>query len=187
MATRPIPAVVSGTTYRRETPLGTIRVVVNTVDGEPFEIFLILGRAGSEVQSFAEALGRTISVALRFPGPIPASVRLATLADQLTGIGGAHQVGFGPQRVLSVVDAVGQILRAIETAVPNEVGATPEPEPTAVPVPVPAVPTPVPLATSPAPTSLASPTRDLCPECAGPGLVFSEGCQHCEACGYSRC
>ena len=50
MATRPIPSMVSGATYRRETPLGTIRVVVNAVDGEPFEIFLILGRAGSEVQ-----------------------------------------------------------------------------------------------------------------------------------------
>ena len=186
MATRPIPAVVSGTTYRRETPLGTIRVVVNTVDGEPFEIFLILGRAGSEVQSFAEALGRTISVALRFPGPIPASARLATLADQLTGIGGAHQVGFGPRRVLSVVDAVGQILRTIETA-PDDARPDPAPDPPAVPVPASAVPTPVPRATSPAPTSLASPTRDLCPECSGPGLVFSEGCQHCEACGYSRC
>ena len=185
MATRPIPAIVSGTTYRRETPLGTIRVVVNSVDGEPFEIFLILGRAGSEVQSFAEALGRTISVALRFPGPIPASVRLASLADQLIGIGGAHQVGFGPQRVLSVVDAVGQILQAIEKPPSDGVDTNPEPEPPTAQV----VPLPVPVAASTptSPSSSASPTRDLCPECSGPGLVFSEGCQHCEACGYSRC
>ena len=179
MATRPIPAVVSGTTYRRETPLGTIRVVVNTVDGEPSEIFLILGRAGSEVQSFAEALGRTLSVALRFPGPLPASARLATLADQLTGIGGAHQVGFGPQRVLSVVDAVGQILRAIER--PSE---APDPDAAPESVATPAISRVAP----PDPLSIpASPVRDLCPECAGPGLVFAEGCQHCESCGYSRC
>ena len=180
MATRPIPAVVSGTTYRRETPLGTIRVVVNTVDGEPFEIFLILGRAGSEVQSFAEALGRTLSVALRFPGPVPASARLATLADQLTGIGGAHQVGFGPQRVLSVVDAVGQILRTLPH---NDPVADPaDPSGATVPLPI-AVPASVP---APSPMTLPG-VRDLCPECAGPGLVFAEGCQHCEVCGFSRC
>lgn len=171
MATRPIPAAVSGTTYRRQTPLGTIRVVINTADGEPFEIFLFMGRAGSEVQSFAEALGRTISVALRLPGPLPAHDRLATLADQLVGIGGAHQVGFGPQRVLSVVDAVGQILR--DHAEPD-VEETP-----AELAPVVALPAASPV--------LAASHRDLCPQCSGPGLVFSEGCQHCELCGYSRC
>ena len=180
MATRPIPSVVSGTTYRRETPLGTIRVVVNQVDGEPFEVFLFLGRAGSEVQSFAEALGRTLSVALRFPGPIPASARLATMADQFIGIGGAHQVGFGPQRVLSVVDAVGQILRSIEAA-------SPEAETASEPEPMPVMALAGREAAPPLPPPSASPPRDLCPECSGPGLVFSEGCQHCEACGYSRC
>ena len=182
MATRPIPSMVSGATYRRETPLGTIRVVVNAVDGEPFEIFLILGRAGSEVQSFAEALGRTISVALRFPGPVPASARLAALADQLIGIGGAHQVGFGPQRVLSVVDAVGQVLRDLDRDAPDSHES--DPGPVAPPLPV-----VVPATASPSPSATLSPSqvRDLCPECDGPGLVFSEGCQHCELCGYSRC
>lgn len=185
MATRPIPAIVSGTTYRRHTPLGTIRVVVNTVDDEPFEIFLILGRAGSEVQSFAEALGRTISVALRFPGPVPASARLAALADQLIGIGGAHQVGFGPQRVLSVVDAVGQVLREFDRDAP-----APQAESDPVPVaPPPPAAVPATASPSPSPSATLSPSavRDLCPDCDGPGLVFSEGCQHCDLCGYSRC
>ena len=107
----PVPSVVDGTTFRRETPAGTVRVTVTSQDGRPFEVFIFLGRAGSETQSFCEALGRMLSAFLRVESPVPPPDRLKLAADQLTGIGGANQVGFGPNRVLSVVDAIGQILR----------------------------------------------------------------------------
>lgn len=112
----PVPSVVDGTTFRRETPAGTVRVTINAQDGRPFEVFIFLGRAGSETQSFCEGLGRMVSAFLRVESPVPAAERLALAADQLTGIGGANQVGFGPNRVLSVVDAIGQILRAYPKA-----------------------------------------------------------------------
>lgn len=57
-----------------------------------------------------EALGRIISLHLRTPGPVPATHSLAHIADQLRGTGGANQMGFEPPRVLSVVDAIGQVL-----------------------------------------------------------------------------
>ncbi|MGC8488312.1 MAG: hypothetical protein ACP5QO_08875 [Clostridia bacterium] len=47
-------------------------------------------------------------------------MRLALAAEQLTGIGGATLMGFGPKRVLSVVDAIGRILRAYPTAMQEE-------------------------------------------------------------------
>ncbi len=116
----PVPSVVDGTTFRRETPAGTVRVTVTSQDGRPFEVFIFLGRAGSETQSFCEALGRMLSAFLRVESPVPPPDRLKLAAEQLTGIGGANQMGFGPERVLSVVDAIGQILQGYPAAAMEE-------------------------------------------------------------------
>lgn len=112
----PVPPVIDGTTLRRETPAGTLRVTINAVGDRPFEVFVLLSRAGSEAQSFAEGLGRVISVLLRIDSSLSARDRLALVADQLQGIGGANQIGLGPQRTLSVVDALGHVLADFTTA-----------------------------------------------------------------------
>ncbi|MGC8487519.1 MAG: adenosylcobalamin-dependent ribonucleoside-diphosphate reductase, partial [Clostridia bacterium] len=169
----PVPNQVVGRTYRRETPAGTARVVINEVDNDPFEVFMLLGRAGSEVQSFMEALGRIISLFLRSSGDLSPRRRLQLVADQLKGIGGANQMGFGPDRVLSVVDAIGLILdRHLNPDRLNgnggEVSVSREPSPSAK---------------APA----AQPKLDLCPQCDAPTLVYEEGCAHCQNCGYSKC
>jgi len=177
LAILPVPSTITGTTYRKETPAGTARVVINTADGSPFEVFLLLGRAGSEVQSFMEALGRIISLHLRTPGPVPATQRLAHIADQLRGIGGANQMGFGPQRVLSVVDAIGQVLQhaqSTESPADRESAVDPSPSDTTLAV------------TADQPPSHST-VYDLCPQCSALSLVYEEGCQHCVACGYSKC
>lgn len=161
-AVTPVPSIIAGQTFRQPTPAGTARVVINEADGQPFEVFLLLGRAGSEVQSFMEAIGRLISIFLRSADHLTPRERLALIADQLQGIGGAQQMGFGPQRVLSVVDAVGHVLTAYLQG-----NTTPASEPRS--------------------TSSEAPVYDLCPECGGPGLVFEDGCQHCTLCGASRC
>ncbi len=169
----PVPTQVVGRTYRRETPAGTARVVINEVDNDPFEVFMLLGRAGSEVQSFMEALGRIISLYLRSSGDLSPRRRLQLVADQLKGIGGANQMGFGPDRVLSVVDAIGLILdRHLNPDRVNGNGRE------------------INVASSaPAPTSSlsAQPKLDLCPQCDAPTLVYEEGCAHCQNCGYSKC
>ncbi|MDA8194702.1 MAG: adenosylcobalamin-dependent ribonucleoside-diphosphate reductase [Thermaerobacter sp.] len=167
----PVPAQVNGRTYRKETPAGTARVVINEVDGNPFEVFMLLGRAGSEVQSFMEALGRIISLYLRSNGDLTARRRLELVAEQLKGIGGANQMGFGSGRVLSVVDGIGQLLEhhlgqgiagRVESAASLAGWETGAPR-------------------------LGSRMLDLCPACDAPTLVYEEGCQHCPACGYSKC
>jgi ribonucleoside-diphosphate reductase alpha chain len=167
----PVPSQVSGRTYRKETPAGTARVVINEVDADPFEVFLLLGRAGSEVQSFMEALGRVISLYLRSSGDLSPRRRLELVAEQLKGIGGANQMGFGPDRVLSVVDAIGLVLE--RHLHPEKNGHGPgDPQ-----VPVPPV----------SRTGRSAPKLDLCPQCNAPTLVYEEGCAHCLSCGYSKC
>ncbi len=169
----PVPSLIHGRTYRKETPAGTARVVINEVDDNPFEVFMLLGRAGSEVQSFMESLGRVISLYLRSNGNLSPRRRLELVAEQLKGIGGANQMGFGPGRVLSVVDAIGQLLESHLRSEPSEVAAARHEDVRET------------LPESDARHS--SPHLDLCPLCDAPTLVYEEGCQHCQSCGYSKC
>ena len=132
---------------------------------------MLLGRAGSEVQSFMEALGRIISLYLRSNGSLTAKRRLQLAADQLKGIGGANQMGFGTNKVLSVVDGIGKLFDA-------HLGEGPEEAESAQPL----------MRQS----KTESVAREICPSCGAPSVVFEEGCMHCSTqaggCGiYSKC
>lgn len=105
------PIKVEGATYRIETPLGVSFITVNhDSDGNPFELFITIGKAGSEVAAMAEALGRLISTTLRFGNHLPAKERAREIMDQMVGIGGARSVGFGPNKIRSLPDAVAKAL-----------------------------------------------------------------------------
>src|SRR5262250_604754 len=74
---KPRPHSLSGVTYRMETPTGTAFITVNeTPGGDPFEVFVQVGKAGSDTMAVAEALGRLISLVLRLPSPLSAHRRL---------------------------------------------------------------------------------------------------------------
>ncbi len=164
---KPRPSVLHGTTYRQATPLGTAYITVNANGGgQPFEVFLNVGKAGSDVAAVSEALGRLISLILRLPSSLSPRERLGEVVEQLAGIGGGRALGIGPHRVRSLPDAVAQVLAEYLR------GEPPEREPT------------------PAQLSLPLPHltgRDLCPECGQATLVFEEGCKKCQSCGFSEC
>lgn len=164
---RPRPHVLEGRTYRVTTPLGTAYVTVNVNgEGEPFEVFLNVGKAGSDTAAVAEAIGRLISLLLRTPSPLPARRRLQQVVRQLRGIGGGRPTGFGRDRVQSLPDGVAQVLAEFLGMVgPAEERETP---PQAVQMPL-------------------LPIGDLCPECGNATLVNEEGCRRCYTCGYSEC
>lgn len=61
----------------------------------------MLGKAGSEERALTEAIGRLISLALQ------SEVPLERLCRKLRGISSEHILGFGPNKILSVADAVG--------------------------------------------------------------------------------
>jgi ribonucleoside-diphosphate reductase alpha chain len=100
----PRPRRLHGMTDAKETPLGKLFLTLNALNEHPIELFAQIGKAGSDVSAFTEAIARLISLALR-SGIAPKEV-----ANQLSGIGGARSVGFGPHRVRSVPDAIGQFL-----------------------------------------------------------------------------
>jgi ribonucleoside-diphosphate reductase alpha chain len=71
-AKRARPDKLRGTTIRKETPLGTMFVNITEDDrGQPFEVFITLGKAGGAAMADAEAMGRLISLALRSGIPLP--------------------------------------------------------------------------------------------------------------------
>ncbi|MCS7177952.1 MAG: adenosylcobalamin-dependent ribonucleoside-diphosphate reductase [Anaerolineae bacterium] len=160
---RPRPHVLNGQTYRITTPLGTAYITVNTNgEGDPFEVFLNVGKAGSDTAAVAEAIGRLISLVLRIPSPLPARRRLQQVVRQLRGIGGGRPTGFGRDRVQSLPDGVAQVLAeflGLEAPPDREASAQ------------------LPL----------FPLGDLCPECGHATLVSEEGCRRCYSCGYTEC
>jgi len=104
------PDVVSGYTRQIRAPEGKVNITLNSDDEGLLEVFINLGKAGSDIAAMAEALGRLISFALQMPSPMSPNERAAEIADQLRGIGGSRSVGFGPGQVKSLPDAVGQAL-----------------------------------------------------------------------------
>ena len=108
---KPRPVKVEGATYQIETPVGSAFITVNhDGDGNPFEVFVTIGKAGSEVAAMAEAIGRLISTTLRFGNHLPAKERAREIMDQLRGIGGGSAVGFGPNKIRSLPDAVAKAI-----------------------------------------------------------------------------
>ncbi|MEW6299522.1 MAG: adenosylcobalamin-dependent ribonucleoside-diphosphate reductase [Thermodesulfobacteriota bacterium] len=176
----PRPPVLPGVTIREETPLGTAFVTIN-YNGrpqEPFEAFLRLGKAGSDLEADAEALGRLISLILRLPSPMSRVERIQEIIGQLEMIGGARSIGFGPSRVRSLPDGVARALaRYLELAQNG-----------------------TPTAVSAADAERSGPTHqdsilfpragaesDFCPRCRRAALVPAQGCLRCLECGFKEC
>ncbi|MGE5042212.1 MAG: adenosylcobalamin-dependent ribonucleoside-diphosphate reductase [Candidatus Levyibacteriota bacterium] len=105
------PMVMRGLTYKTQTPLGDAFVTINSDESSnPFEMFITIGKSGSDVAAMADALGRIISLVLRLQSPVEPRERIRQIIAQLSGIGGMRSVGFGPNRVRSVPDAMAKVL-----------------------------------------------------------------------------
>ena len=165
---RPRPKRLMGSTYRKETPLGSAYITVNSDErSEPFEVFLNVGKAGSEVSAVSEAMGRLISLVLRMPASLPPSERLRWVMDEMAGIGGGRPLGFGANRVRSLPDGVAQVLAEHLSELPpsrEELHA----EQLALPI-------------------AQRPIGDICPDCGEASFLNVEGCRKCHVCGYSEC
>jgi ribonucleoside-diphosphate reductase alpha chain len=168
------PAALRGYTMKMNSPLGDLYVTINEDEGgRPFEVFCTLGKAGGAAMADAEAMGRLMSLALRSGIPIQ------QVKDQVRGISCDRAVGLGPNKVLSVPDAVGQ---AIERYLEEKAGIQ-----EALPLTV--------ATTMGQAQAQAVPVYDggenfdmgTCPECGTGHLAFEEGCKKCHVCGYSEC
>jgi ribonucleoside-diphosphate reductase alpha chain len=108
----PRPEVLSGRTIKVRSPFGSVFVTLNEDAAQnPFELFLNIGKCGSDIAADAEAIGRLCSILLRIPSSIPKRVRIEWILRGLEGIGGSHDISMGRDRVRSLPDAVAFALR----------------------------------------------------------------------------
>src|SRR5437016_124235 len=172
-AKRSRPDLLKGSTRRIESPLGTMYVTITEDDkGQPFEVFMSLGKAGGALMADVEALGRLISLALRSGIPI------REIHRQLRGISSDRATGLGTNKVLSVPDAVGI---ALERWLQEKQGIQQELLPgAAAAVPVPQI---AALGAEQMVFRMAETLAGSCPDC-GSQLEFAEGCVKCHVCGY---
>ena len=185
-AKRSRPDLLRGTTRRIETPLGTMYVTITEDDrGQPFEVFITLGKAGGAAMADVEAMGRLISLALRSGIPI------MELHRQLRGIASDRPIGLGPNKVLSVPDAIGIAIeqwwrdkQGVQQELLSDArGAVPQREQV-----------PVVSSSGEAPQAQlgfdysgnAESFMGTCPDC-GSQLEYAEGCVKCHVCGFSEC
>lgn len=171
------PAQVQGVTDRVRTGHGNMYVTINSRDGQPFEVFSNLGKAGGCDSAQIEAITRLVSLALR-SGIDPSHV-----VDQLRGITCCPQWDDGVL-VRSAPDAVALVLSRHMAPV--------EDRPVAALHGHAASPAIAPVAVQQGLFLKAEANgnglngRTTCPECPG-FLVHQEGCISCPSCGYEKC
>jgi ribonucleoside-diphosphate reductase alpha chain len=195
------PEVVQGYTRQVRSPEGKVNITLNWDEDGLLEVFVNVGKAGSDVAALAEALGRLISLHLRIDSPLTQDERAAEVARQLASIGGSTSIGFGQNRVRSLPDAVARALelylngssaKAVGGAKTEASASSDAPEHG--------------HASSssngfsngygsngnghgytPGTLALYTVTGNLCSQCGNNTLYMEEGCKKCVSCGYSEC
>jgi ribonucleoside-diphosphate reductase alpha chain len=165
--------VIRGSTRKIRTGCGNLYVTVNEdEEGNLFEIFNQIGKAGGCAASQSEAIGRLVSLAFR------SGVEPEVVVRQLKGISCHMPVWHQEGKILSCADAIGKAvewhlqMKKSDPRVEAEGGDNASSQ----------KPLLMNLASKPT-TSVIQ--RGACPECGGP-LRFEEGCVKCY-CGYSDC
>ncbi len=178
---RPRPRVIKGKTYKMKTEMGSTFITINEDDKGLFEVFIHLGRSGSVPMSFAEAMGRLISLALR------SSVRPEDIIEALKYIRGSRPVVQEDNEVIfSVPDAIAKAMEKYLKGdqlplinldnkktinIPsNQINKKESPNSS--------------LTNSNG--FLFNRDKDFCPQCGGV-LMFTNGCFMCRDCSYSKC
>ena len=171
--------VIHGSTRKIRTGCGNLYVTVNEdEEGNLFEIFNQIGKAGGCAASQSEAIGRLVSLAFR------SGVEPEDIIRQLKGISCHTPVWYREGKILSCSDAVAKAIEwhlqekgkiKVEVKVEIEGAGNGDPLPNNTKVEK------GPILKKYIPIFL----RGACPECGGP-LIFEEGCVKC-LCGYSDC
>lgn len=160
------PSEVRGRTYKMNTGYGNLYVTVNDdTSGDPFEIFATIGKAGGFFAAKSEAICRMVSLSLR------SGIGVSDVIDQLKGIRGPMPSWGERGMILSIPDAIAQVLEAHIRAPQEKLDLQFSAKP----------------AVKSSPKSIAD-LGDIpeCPSC-GSVLDMAEGCLTCRACGYSKC
>jgi ribonucleoside-diphosphate reductase alpha chain len=204
------PETLVGKTYRIRTGYGNLYITVNEDEkGNPFEVFAQIGKAGGFFAGQAEAISRLASLSLR------SGIEIHELIEQLKGIRGPQVSWSEGGMILSLPDAIGQVLEkhitskqqqlnldlsAADTSAPQDIEAAAEQElaktaeSNAGDIQQSLEISTVNNVTVGTATPASKKQRSIadygdapvCPSC-GTMLALGEGCLYCQGCGWSKC
>ena len=132
---------------------------------KPYEAFINIGKGGRDLPAIAEGFGRLLSLSFK------AGVPINKIVEQLEGISGETQTGFGADKIFSLPDAIAKGIKEAYVRLGKEELQEKIEEN---------------LKEFESSRNSVRESGNLCPEC-GSTLIQSEGCQKCEWCGYSKC
>lgn len=164
------PEVIFGTTTKVTTGCGNLYVTVNQdEDGNFFEVFTQMGKAGGCAGSQLEAVGRLVSLALR------GGIETKVICEQLNGIRCPSPSWDKGKKIFSCADAIARVLekRAADQKDLFQIDSS-------------SVNKEEDKALVTAPKINYTNVVGVCIEC-GFALRHQEGCLVCDACGYSKC
>ena len=181
---KPRPEVIVGTTTKVSTGCGNLYITVNQdEDGNFFEMFTQMGKAGGCAASQLEAVGRLVSLALR------GGIETKVIVEQLRGIRCPCPSWAGGKKIFSCADAIARVLEkragdqkdTVSVKDKEELQSQPQSQKKEQPKATGA---------ATAPQTKVKVTRSnivgVCPDC-GFALRHQEGCVVCDACGFSKC
>lgn len=166
---KPRPEVILGTTTKVTTGCGNLYITVNQdEEGNFFEVFTQMGKAGGCAASQLEAVGRLVSLALR------GGIDVKVIVEQLKGIRCPSPSWDKGKKIFSCADAIARVLekRAVDQKEAVNVKIESVTEQSKVPVGI--------------KKKRSNNVVGVCPDC-GSALRHQEGCLVCDGCGYSKC
>lgn len=184
-AVQPRPTEALGKMFVIPTHFGKMTLDIHMdEEGEPFEIIVNVGAAGSDLMADAVGMGMLVSKMLRLRSDVPVRERIEIIIDTLKNIGGSGSYGFGPNRVTSLASAIAKGLQRF-LAWKDTQGAA---HTNVIQMAPTAASTEVAPTAAPAMAGAGVDKHvDPCPECGSHALAVGEGCATCHNCGYSKC
>ncbi len=167
------PQLMAGKTIKLRVTQGTLYLTADFENNRIREVFINLGKAGSDDKSYAEALGRLISKYLQLGGDIKEVI------ESLKGIRSTTVMWEHGLRIYSVPDA---IAKALEIAIGESPGQTKPLMPEVAASSVDGVQQHISVEDGPESRKLS-----VCPECEERTLANENGCFICKNCGYTKC
>ncbi len=166
-----------GQTVKIKMPQGAMYLTANTDEnGSMREVFINLGKTGSEEKSYAEALGRLISKYLQVGGDV------REVIDSLKGIKSNSSISWDQgMKIYSVPDSIAKGLEVI-LGMSAPIYATPLTKESQTKVIATGQQLPI-----KGPESEAQKQLEGCISCGERAVVHENGCYVCKMCGYTKC
>lgn len=161
---KPRPNITTGTTTKIGTGCGNLYIILNVDDeGQPFELFTQMGKAGGCAASQLEAIGRLVSLAFR------SGIDIKSIIEQLSSIRCPSPSWEKGGRIFSCADAIARVIERQFVKSKSKISNGPSE-----------------LDVQSQKNNKFGNVVGVCPDCSG-SLQHEEGCVVCYSCGFSKC